>query len=493
MRFTLPRRWQDALYAGLFGVWAIVFLWTEQAHDLTFPVPWPDEGSFLWPALAFRDHLTLYAPELNPAREIFWMPPGFMVLEGTIFKLVTFSLGRARFLSALYFVGAIFCLAAQLRGSRVRFGHALIIGAFSFAPIFQLVGNTARMESLVLLVACAGFLLLDRGKAAGLGVLAAGPLVHPNGVFALAAGIVYFLFAFRGRRKPSRADVAVFAAVALCWFLFALHLGVNWSAVVEDMTIQLKWKRAEAALNGPSLGRIFHPFRVIPELVLVLASVPALRLGAKVGAMTALGLSFLVGSGFTVGWLYEMYVAFATILAAMVVLELALVLAERFIPGRVPLAAGALSVLLSVGALAISRHPFLMWSTRRATLPAAPGSVYCSKAEHAAIAAFIKRSHPHDGPVVLQFLPDSDGLLFEDLRSPSMHFITQVIQATRPDMFILHYSPWFPELLRDVELADFAMRNNVTHPLPYWETIASNVSSGRWVTVRRDGPELPWY
>src|SRR5881394_638765 len=187
MGFTLPRRWQNALYACLFGVWAIAFLWTERAHDLTFPVPWPDEGSFLWPALAFRDHLTLYAPELNPAREIFWMPPGFMALEGMIFKVVSFSLDRARFLSALYFVGAILCLVVQVRGSRARFGHALLIGVFTFAPIFQLVGNTARMESLVLLLACAGFLLLDRGKAAGLGVLAAGPLVHPNGMFAASA------------------------------------------------------------------------------------------------------------------------------------------------------------------------------------------------------------------------------------------------------------------------------------------------------------------
>src|SRR5205814_10396522 len=89
-------RWPDAVYALVLAVFGVSFLWLRKVHELSYPVPWPDEGSFLWPTLAFRDHASLFAPELFPTREVFWMPPGFMVLEGLIFKIWTFSLGRAR-------------------------------------------------------------------------------------------------------------------------------------------------------------------------------------------------------------------------------------------------------------------------------------------------------------------------------------------------------------------------------------------------------------
>src|SRR4030095_16218682 len=122
----------------------------------------------------------------------------------------------------------------------------------------------------------------------------------------------------------------------------------------------------EAALNGTVLQRLVNPLRLVATAVLALAFVPALRLGARVGRLTALGISFLVGSGFTVGWLYEVYCAFGTLLAAMVVLELASGLADRFAFRAAPLATGAGAASLSAGAFAISTHPFLMMSVHSA-------------------------------------------------------------------------------------------------------------------------------
>lgn len=490
---ALFRRWQDAVYAGLLGAVAIAFLWTERLHDLTFPVPWPDEGSFLWPALAFRDHFTLYAPEVSPAREIFWMPPGFMVFEGIVFKVVTFSLARARLLSTLYLLLAFACLAVQVRRSRARFGHALLLAVFAFAPVFQLVGNTARMESLVLALSCGGFLLLDRRKTAGLGVLAVAPLVHPNGVFALAGGIVYWLVAFRGQRKPTRTDLAVLGAAALFWLLFVLHVNRHWNAFMEDMTSQIRWKQSEAALNGPLLTRLLQPFRAVTAAVLVIAAVPALRLRARVGAMACLGSSFLVGSGFTYGWLYEVYSAMGALFAAMILLELANGLGERVSSSRVPFVIAGAGAVLSGGLVWISTHPFLMASVHRATIKAAPGAVYCTTQEHDLVEGFIKRAIRKNGPIVVQFLPDADSLLFHDLRSPSVQILTQTYFSTRPDVYILHDSPWFPPFLRDIELADFAMRNRVDAPLSAWGLIAYNARGGRWMAVQHDGPGKPWY
>jgi len=494
MTLALPRRWQDAGYAGLLVAAAIGFLWVEHEHGLTFPIPWPDEGSFLWPALSFRDHLTLHAPEVNPQREIFWMPPGFMVLEGIIFKILGFSLLGARFLSAVFVLLAMACLAVQVRSSRARFGHALLIAIFLFAPILQMVGNTARMESIVLFLCAAGFLLLDRGRAAGLGVLATVPLVHPNGVLACAGGAAYWIFGFRGRRRPNRVDLAAFAVALVCWALYAWHASRHGAAFLEDMRSQVRWKQAEAALNGTILHRVTEPFLLSAFAGLVVAFAGALFLGARGGALFALGLPFLVVSGVAVGWLYDVYAGFGALLASMLVLEAASALASRFSPRRAFLVVGGTALLLCAGAEWVTRHPYLMRSVTRATTgTSAPGRAYFSTTERRLVETYIRRSAHEDRPVVVQFLPDADSLLFQDLRSSSIHLLQQTYFSTRPDVYILHDSPWFPPFLRDVELADFAMRNRVSRPLGDWDLVAYSSVGGRWIAVQHDGPGMPWY
>src|SRR5438477_10598474 len=81
---TSPR-WATAVPVAL-GFLVAAYLIRRHVVGLRFPVPWPDEGSFLWQALAFRDRLSLRAPEVHPEREVMWMPPGFLVLEGLLFK-----------------------------------------------------------------------------------------------------------------------------------------------------------------------------------------------------------------------------------------------------------------------------------------------------------------------------------------------------------------------------------------------------------------------
>src|SRR5882724_2436943 len=110
----------------------LAYLVRRYVIDLRFPVPWPDEGSFLWQALAFRDGFSLFAPEVNPEREAMWMPPMFMVLEGLIFKVVPFSLEASRTLSALFVCGAVACVQVSLRRELARFVFPLLAGLFLF-------------------------------------------------------------------------------------------------------------------------------------------------------------------------------------------------------------------------------------------------------------------------------------------------------------------------------------------------------------------------
>jgi len=491
-----PRRKRVAnvVFAGILVATALGFLWVEHRHGLTFPVPWPDEGSFLWPALAFRDRFSLFSPEISPAREIFWMPPGFMVLEGILFKVWTFSLLRARFISALFVLLAMVCLAIRARTPRARLGHALLVAVFTFAPIVQMVGNTSRMESLVLLLSALGLLLLERGRSAGLGVLAAAPLVHPNGIFPALGGFVYWAFAFRGRRRPTRTDVVAFAAAGLFWLLYAVHLLRNRAAFMEDMTAQFRWKQAEAALNGTLSTRATDPFLLALLAVLALAYVGARYGRVSVGGLAAFALAFFAISAVAVGWLYDVYAAFAALLVAMLVLEVAIAFAERFAPKWSVALSVAAALTIGGGSQFVTRHPYLMRSVTRATTATTlPGSGYISDAEHAYVAAFIEKAIRKDGPVVVQFLPDADSLLFCEMRSPSVKLLQQTYFSTNPDVYILHDSPWFPPFLRDVELADFAMRNRVNRPIGDWDLVAYSSRGGRWIAVQHDGPGRPWY
>src|SRR5438105_2633552 len=66
---------------------------------LTMPVPWPDESAFLWQAIAVQRTNSLFAPELNALREVFWMPPGYMIAVGALFKITGASLVAARWFS----------------------------------------------------------------------------------------------------------------------------------------------------------------------------------------------------------------------------------------------------------------------------------------------------------------------------------------------------------------------------------------------------------
>ena len=82
-------RWAVVLVA------AVVYLWLHAGASLTFPIPWPDEASAMWPAIAIERTGSLFAPQLNPERDVLWMPPGYMVVSGLIFKVFGFSLSRS--------------------------------------------------------------------------------------------------------------------------------------------------------------------------------------------------------------------------------------------------------------------------------------------------------------------------------------------------------------------------------------------------------------
>lgn len=492
-------RWLAPVYLCVLAVAGVCFLWARQVHELSFPVPWPDEGSFLWPALAFRDHLSLYAPELYPTREVYWMPPGFMVLEGCIFKLWTFSLGRARLLSALFLLAALGSIASILRNSRVRLGHAAIIAVFLFSPIFRLAGNTARMETLELLVASVGCVLLDRKRWAGVFVLSLGPLVHPIGCIFFFVGSLYWFFAVRDRMPMRRGDRIVLGVASFLWLAYAAHVVPHFRWFYEDLAGQMKFKSYVSASNGGVASRLREPLMLAAFAGVVASVFAAVRLGARTRALVVLCVSSLLASTLTQGWLYDIYPGFAALLGSVLILESGAVFFTRkpstVSSARTVLPLAGLSVLVVyVDAAWASHHPFLMRSVQSSTAPTwAHDPSYASPEERYEVSEFLRKITPQRRTVTVQILPDADALFFESVRTPTLRFAQQTFYTTNPDVYIVHRSPWFPPLIFEVELMSFVLRNGVTMPLQNWQEIARGPGDSRWLVLRRIPGKIDWW
>jgi hypothetical protein len=437
----------------------VAYLLRRAMVDLRFPVPWPDEGSFLWQALAFRDRLSLFAPEVNPEREALWMPPGFMVLEGTIFKLVPFSLSGARTLSALFVCGAVACVFAWLRRFETKLLFSVLAGLFLFCPIAAMAGNVARMEGLELVVIAAGFLLCERRRAAAVGVLLLAPLVHPNGLFGAAVGIPYFLLVARPLRSTlRRTDVVVLVLAVVAWLLYAFHVSQHWPAFLRDMVAQLKFKQYVSASEGGALGRLEEPVVWGSAVALIAAKAFARRSGKPLGALGALGVALLVQTVTAAGWLYEVYPAFVVLVSSVVALDAFFSGAER-LPwtgrARVGASVAAIAIVVAFDASAYLGSAFLERSLDRAVVRRKSLSpAYVSDNDRTAVTRYLRSLIPPDGvpPVAVQFLPDAEALLFERLRTPSFLYVQQTFYEHRYDVLLVHDSVWFPPFVHDLEL-----------------------------------------
>jgi len=445
--------------AYLVGVLTVVAAYVVRVRllGLTFPTPWPDEGSFLWQALAFRDHGTLFAPELNPEREVLWMPPGFMVLEGLVFRIIPFTLERSRLLSTLFLAGAFSLVAIAARGFKSRLGIPLLLAVFLHAcPIVLMVGNVARMEALLLVLVTAGFLALGAGRSLGFGLLLFAPLIHPNGGFALVGGALYWFFR-RKRTSFEGADRVVIVLGVAAGLAYAAYAGSHWQSFVADIGAQLRFKHFVSTESGGLLSRVGEPAVLVPFAALALAAWGARRFAVPgVSALLALGATLYAQTSVAAGWCYEVYPAFAAFLSFVAFLEVGVHAFARRSLSRAPRTALSVAapVLLTVlSFLVVARSPFINRSLERAVVER-PGRdpEYLTTHDRLLVEGFLRALRPAQGTLVVMFVPDADALEFESLRGPSLRFAQQTFYESRPHMVIAHTSVWFPSWIRDLML-----------------------------------------
>jgi 4-amino-4-deoxy-L-arabinose transferase-like glycosyltransferase len=498
-------RYQDALYWAAFTLVAASFVVRQRMHGLAFPPPWPDEGSFLWPALAFSQTGSLYSPELFRARELYWMPPGYMILSGVLFKLTGFSFEWARTLSGLYLCGAFACVMATAARLRGRWGYLVLALIYMHSPIAVMAGNTARMETLVLLIAAAGFLLCERGlRASGLSVLSLAPLVHPNGAFVLGAGALLCLAPWRGNLallRPHRLELIAIFAAGMCWLAYGLQIWGHYQEWVSDWAFQLKWKQYQATDNRGIGRRLLWPGLWIPALIFLATAFAAIRWKTPESRTTVplavFAFSLWLQTLTTVGWLYEVYAIVMQFLAAILGVEL---IAAWLCSGRIksPRAARALPpvlALLAAGASAafVVTSEFAMRSvtpsTRGGVWPKAPAYVTAEDRHH--VAEYLKKLSQEGKPISVHFAPDADALIFQHLRSPTLQFSQQIMGLEHADVYIFHDSVWLPKFFRDYMLVRLAFGYKIPIVVEEWPVIYQRERTERWRVYRRPPPEEP--
>lgn len=218
--------------------------------DYAFPIPWPDESHFMWQSAALASDNTLFSEHLNPDRSILWMPPGFLVLAGLLFKVVGVSLAGVRWMSLLLTIGSFGMLAIVLREVKLALPALLIMAAVFLTPPVVAIANVARPEACVLILLCGSLWGIFAGRiwlALALSMLV--PLIHPSGMLFLVALLIYLLLSgsFTSRRPDmSRTELATLAVVALCWFGYVIYAGFHWSEFIIDMGYQLRRKGGRA-------------------------------------------------------------------------------------------------------------------------------------------------------------------------------------------------------------------------------------------------------
>ena len=471
------------------------YFWVHTTLGLEYPIPWPDEGSFLWPALSIQKHNTLLAPELNPYRPVMWFPPGYMIVQGLIFKVTGFSLQWARTLSAVYIMAGAALLAAVLKRLRHPVLNLLLCAVFLHSPIVWFVGNVARMESLIFLLASAGLLALQRGRIyVGLAVIALLPLIHANGLFfCLGAGVYFLVIAWRDSSKlrPSRLDVIVVGLALISWLLYVAYVFVYWEAFLNDMGYALRFKRFVSGEAGGVLARAKSPEGMIPGISIAMGLIYATRAALPALFLLVYAAPLLLLSVSHIGWPYDIYAAFMYLLLSVILLEVgthhmgrALRL-ESGVPRRALVVTGFL-IIAGFDCWALRNLRLLSDTPAISTVrPEGSSDVpYFTGSDDEAVRQFL-RSLESSGPASVVFYPWADALLFHDMESENLRLMQPTFHEGHADVQIVHQSRHIPGWVVERMQHQIVSQQGIHRNLDQWEIIRSRDGTEFWRYNRR--------
>jgi hypothetical protein len=258
----------------------------------------------------------------------------------------------------------------------------------------------------------------------------------------------------RARFRWERADLGVLSGAAVFWVLYAVHVLFAWEHFVTDMWSQLRFKALVSIAGGGILKRVTERPFLFALVLLVGAQYHARKLRVPVGALSALSAAFLVQMLTAAGWLYEVYAGIAALIASVVALEVATTWALERWKGRGAWVGWALAgLVVAANAKIVVRSEYVNRSLERATVTRPTlDPPYMQDVDRDAVRRYLRSITPKVGKVVVQFVPDADALLFEDLRGPHLAFVMQTFFEHSFDVVIAHESVWYPKWIREIQL-----------------------------------------
>jgi len=444
------------------GVAAQVYLHVRAGY--TLPSPWIDEAHFLWQAAAWARDWSLFAPELNPDRTIMWMPPGYLVVTGFVFKLFGVSLAVARWFSMICLSAAFVFMSLILRQWRWPIVTTAILGlAFLSGPVVA-CGNIARPEALLLLVGLAGLWLVFTGRSwPGLILLAVGPMVHPNGLMFVASGMAVVLMGrIRSGKWPklTRSDYLIGGLVLGLWLAYGLHILLNWSGFIADWAYQIERKSGRPMID--SLAR--------PEYIMLMLALLVAALGRWPSGSTARRLLLVAVPLFLIHrWGHEMwYHAYANMSYALFSVFFILALNERLgQPStraghwgkRIGLiAAGGLALAFCYLQSAIPRHDNhpgnLSWYAFRIEHD---GIAYLTEDDLEAVEGYLDSLEAADPSATVAVLPRALAFAIPKLASGEVASSCPLFSPSNTDVYLLRTSTYQrPEAFGTLQKEDLA-------------------------------------
>lgn len=438
------------MYYALIAVVVIVHVVINRQAGLSFPTPWPDEAHFLWQARAVSVNNTLFAPELNTARTITWMPPGYMLLTGLYFKIVGTSLESARFLSLLAIVLFFVLLVHFLSHYGHRWYALALSGLFFINARFIACGNIARMEALLLLVVVGAFLLIQRGRIFwGLTILGLSPLLHFNGFYFALSGMAYVWYLtprLNWRALLNRRLLWAVLIISAGWIGYGLLVLANWDSFVHDMIYQFSRKSERNVWQIISNGHYLVAF-----WIMVFGGIYAHR-----SRLRAFELLFLAVPGWLIWpighelW-YEVIDHTGFLLVSLLAAHfwLHLVLNREIVKWK------WMKILLVVFFCA----ELLRWNyngqrienifryTEQAelvTMKVFPQVPYFTTEDRNRLSQLLTSLARDYRGLTVEFQPDGDAFAFIELEKEGVQFVCPVFQRRNEDLLIVHMSRNLP-------------------------------------------------
>lgn len=443
-------RWQTLFYWGLAAVFVA---WQVRLHfdaGYTLPTPWPDEAHFLWPAAAFADGLTLFAEQLHPQRMILWMPPGYMVFQGMIFMVAGLSLDVARTTSLLLMLAAFGMLVTILRPFRMAGVCLGLTGLCFITGPAVAAGNVARPEALLLAVVVGGFwLILSNRPIPGLALLALSPLIHPNGLFFVAAGILAFTWKIiigRQRWRLTQGDLWWLGSVGALWLAYATLAATHWDGWLHDMAYQMGRKSGRELL-----APLLTAENTALILVILLAGFYALRNQLRAGQLLILGLPAWLAFQLGHEMWYHVYRQIGLLLILVFLVQvfghlLSSVSADNT---KFPRRAALAMVLLAMLVFAYQKEAIPTADSNPANLTwqefrVADSIPYLAAEDIAAVEMLLDSLDTGERPLTVQVRPHGDAFLIPGFVEGRYRTLAPVFTEAKPDIYVVHRSRYLP-------------------------------------------------